>query len=98
MFCLLALLIYLCLLVCKKGFLERKGCGIFFIFILCTGLVRTLQYFQNIFDFFAHENIKNRPQKLLIIGPSFSVLPTGPKPAQISIYFPKKIAHRATDA
>jgi hypothetical protein len=40
--------------------------------------------------FFAPENIKKHPQKLLIIGPQFfySVLPTGPKPAQISFSVP----------
>ena len=41
-----------------------------------------LKIFQH---FFAHENKKNRPQKLLIIGPIlFSVLLARPKSAQIS--------------
>ena len=36
--------------------------------------------------------MKKRPQKLLIIGPNFfSVLPTSPKPAEISLKI--KIAH-----
>ena len=40
--------------------------------------------------FFAHENIKrNHPLKLCIIRPnSFSVLPTGPKPSQITFSAP----------
>ena len=38
--------------------------------------------------FFAHENMKKRPQKLIIISPIFSVMPTSPNPAQISILVP----------
>ena len=40
--------------------------------------------------FSTRENLKKRPQKLLIIGPNvfFSVMPTGPNPAQISIPVP----------
>ena len=39
-------------------------------FIQCNFSVRTLQYFQKILKlFFVHENFKNGPQKLLIIGP-----------------------------
>ena len=39
---------------------------------------------------------KKRPQKLLIIGPNvfFSVMPTGPNPAQISIPVPKNLPLR----
>ena len=45
---------------------------------------------KNLKKNFDPENIKKRPQKLLIIGPQlfFSVLPTGPNPAQISIPVP----------
>ena len=49
-------------------------------------LARTLQYFLK--KKFAPENIKNWPQKLLIIKPIFSVLIAGSKPAQISISVP----------
>jgi hypothetical protein len=46
-------------------------------------------FLKNLDFFFAHENMKNHPQKLLIIGPIFfSVLPIEPKPAQISIPVP----------
>ena len=63
----------------------------------CAGRCREEQYridceylayflpkkFNNIQCFFAHENMKKWPQKLLIIGPNFfSVLLTGPKSAQ----------------
>ena len=42
-------------------------------------------------QYFAHENMKNRPQKLLIIGPIFfSLLLACPKSAQISFYVMKE--------
>ena len=59
--------------------------------ILCSFSVRTLQHFQKTFNIFLHPKTwKKRPQKLLIIGPNFffSVLPIGPKPAQITFSVP----------
>ena len=43
---------------------------------------------------FAPENMKKRSQKLLITGPFFSVLPTGPRPAQISDIFNRNLPPR----
>ena len=60
--------------------------------------VGTRVFFKEFKTFFAQENMKKRPQKLLIIGPPFfPVLPTGSKVKTIpnlNLCF-MKIAHRA---
>jgi hypothetical protein len=49
--------------------------------------VRKLQYFKKEI-FFAHENIEKLPSKVAYNKPIFTVMPTGQKPAQISISIP----------
>jgi hypothetical protein len=60
--------------------------------ILCNFIVRTLQNFRknvNFFKNFASENMKKPPSKVAHNWPNFfSVLLTGPKPAQISFSVP----------
>ena len=54
-------------------------------------LVRTLKFFQKEFKFFfAPENMKKTPSKVAHNRPThfFSVLPTGPKSAQITFSVP----------
>jgi hypothetical protein len=53
---------------------------------------------KEIKHFLALKTWKNCPQMLLIIGPHFflSVLPTGPKPAQITFSVPLKMSHCKT--
>ena len=89
--------IELCFLAYLKfmiKFLRKKNK--FFTFILYTFLVRTIQYiFQNLF-FFAHEGIKKRPQKLLIIGPIFFSIANRPKTSTNLNFCSMKIAHRVT--
>ena len=48
----------------------------------------TMDFFMKFQLFFAHENMKKTPSKVAHNLPKFSVLPTGPKPAQISISVP----------
>ena len=55
--------------------------------------MQTLEYLKKKLTYFlAMKTWKTCPQKSLIIGPTifFSVLPTGPKPVQISLCFPAR--------
>ena len=66
---------------------------IFFKLILCSLSVRTLQHLQKKFKhFFASENMKQLSSKVAYNRAKlfFSVLPIGPKPAQITFSVPKK--------
>ena len=57
--------------------------------MLCNFLVGTLQCFKKISK---HQNIKKLPSKVAyFIDQFFLLLPTSPKPAQISISVPKKL-------
>ena len=56
-----------------------------FTFILCNFSVQILKYFQeNLSLLFVHKNLKNRPEKLLIISPTlfFTVQPRPQPTAQ----------------
>ena len=71
----------------KKKIQKKYQIKLFFIKeILCNFLVRSLQCFFFKYFFFAHKNMKKPASKVAHNWPQilFSVLPTGPKSAQIS--------------
>ena len=72
---------------------------VFFTFILCNFLVRTLHYWFFLKEvFLGHENIKkNCPQKLLIIRPNFFVSIANQPKTSLNLNFCSiEIAHRMT--